>query len=86
MSKWLKLSEIPKDFWGECFVAWDSCGVLHVDTSVVMIRNFNDQGMGRYLGVMWYCYSLKEWFDFRSDLDHRLMIVEFPNISEEDFK
>lgn len=91
MSKWLKLSEIPRDFWGECFIgkAKDLAGgyrYMDVEKSVVMVRNFTEEKLHRYSGVMWYCESLKEWFDFRPDLEYRLMIVEFPTITEEDFK
>lgn len=79
--KWIKLTELPEDFWGECFVGWKSnYNTFHTDTSIVMVRKFED------ICVKWYCESLKEWFDFRSDLEYRVMIIKFPSVSEVDFK
>ena len=82
MSKWLTFEQLPDDFWGECFTGWKSNydQKLYTCPSIIMIRKFDDGC------VKWYCNTLKEWFDFRSDLEHRIMVIETPVISEEDFK
>jgi len=82
MSHWIKLEQLPEDFWGECFAGYKNNynQTLYTCSSIVMIRKFEDGC------VKWYCNTLKEWFDFRGDLEHRIMIVKFPTLSDEDFK
>ena len=81
MSNWIKLEQLPEDFWGECFAGYKNTydQTFYTCHSIIMVRKFEN------VSVKWYCNTLKEWFDFRSDLEHRVMIVKFPTLSEEDF-
>lgn len=78
--QWIKIEDIPKEFWGECFVGWMNMetGLPQVDPSIVMVRRFD-------LEAKWYCDSLKEWFEFRSDLQYKVMIIKFPKLGKEEF-
>lgn len=77
--KWIKLNQLPTDFWGECFIGWHAVDRYQVETSIIMVRNFSS-------GVKWYCNSLKDWFEFREDVQYRAIVLEYPKITEEDFK
>lgn len=75
--KWIRPTELPEDFWGECFVAiQDELGVLNDINYVKKVGN----------NVFWYSSTELEWFSFRDDIQVRVMELEYPEITEEDFK
>lgn len=78
MNKWIKPSELPEGFWSECFVAIHHEGEFLIETN--MVKN---DGCWSY----YFSESEHEWFPFNSDeSDIRVMVIEYPKISEEDFK
>lgn len=75
VSKWLKLSDLPNDFWGECFVGTKD-GVVDIKTVKILD--------GAY--PVWYSEHLTRWFEFNSKVSFRIMPIEMPKITKEDFK
>jgi hypothetical protein len=79
-SKWIKPSELPKSFWGECFVAICNEGEIFVEINHVKVRPD---------GVYWFLQDpdCPEWLSFNSDESCvRLMTIQYPKPSLEDFK
>jgi len=76
MSKWLKISDLPNDFWGDVFLAESE--EHNVTFTTVRIQD------GAY--PVWYSASMSRWFKFRTDVQYRVMVIEYPKITEEDFK
>lgn len=76
MNKWIKLSDLPNDFWGDVWLA--ESNDLEVTMSTVRIQD------GAY--PVWYSQSLTRWFKFRTDLQYLVMLIEYPEVTEEDFK
>lgn len=82
-TKWIKPSELPDDFWGECFVAsrlnfaWmypEIKMLKKVDGAVFIYMDYDDD---------------RGWLELGEDTREektRVMIIERPTISEEDFK
>jgi hypothetical protein len=81
MNKWIKPSELPEGFWGECFVAICNEGEIFVEINHVKVTPN---------GAYWYLddhHCDPEWLSFNSDQSCvRLMTVEYPKPSLEDFK
>lgn len=77
--KWIKPDDLPEEFWDECFVGHKNEKGYHVDSAIKMVRKFDKVSK-------WYCESLQEWFSFRDDIDYRVMVIEYPKITGEDFK
>lgn len=83
MNKWIKLEDLPKGFWEECYIGWlniedNSMGVFEEIKSV-----FKDDTQG----CMWYSEILKQWYPFdRKGFKYIIMGIERPTISLEDFK
>lgn len=79
-SKWISPLNVPIDFWGECFVGCHIKENNHcsVDPNIVMVKRFGDE-------VKWFCNSVKKWYDFRNDVNYRVMIITYPKINELDF-
>ena len=77
MNKWIKPTKLPNDFWAECFVSiYDELGIF---TELNYVKKVN--------GVtFWFSSTEQEWFSFRNDIEVRVMVVEYPKITEEDFK
>lgn len=86
MSKWIKPTDLPEDFWGECFIATycslsdkvcvheNSSMVKRTKTSVLFFVDFDDD---------------KGWLEFRKDTEHVKTIVMpiiKPTVTKEDFK
>lgn len=82
MSKWIKPSELPEGFWGECFVTiTDGTGQIFVEINDVKMKYTYNKKV-----VRWYSLTEKEWMDFRDDVPVLVMPIEYPKISLEDFK
>ena len=76
MNKWLKLTELPDEFWGDVWLAESDS--LEVTMATVRIQD------GAY--PVWYSQSLTRWFKFRTDLQYIVMSIEYPKVTKEDFK
>ncbi len=77
MNKWIKPSELPNDFWAECFVSvYEELGIF---TELNYIKKVNNV-------AFWYSSTEQEWFRLRDDTQVRVIAVEYPTITEEDFK
>lgn len=79
MNKWIKPNDLPKGFWKECFVAWSQHGQTEVMDSVKMVRKVE-------LFPQWYLETESEWVSFQGNGEFRVMPVEYPTITEGDFK
>lgn len=75
MTNWLRLSDLPNDFWGECFIGTKDGTV---DIKSVKILD------GAY--PVWYSEHLTRWFEFNSKVTFRIMPIELPKITKGDFK
>lgn len=77
MNHWVKPTDLSNDFWAECFVSvYDELGIF---TELNYVKTVN--------GVaFWFSSTEQEWFSFRNDIQVRVMEVEYPTITEEDFK
>lgn len=78
MNKWLKPDDLPKGFWKECFIAWTQHGQTEVIDGIKMVRKVE-------LYPQWYMETEREWVSFQGFAEYRVMIVEYPKITEEDF-
>jgi Fe2+ or Zn2+ uptake regulation protein len=77
MNNWIKPTDLPNDFWSECFVSvYDELGIF---TELNYVKRVNNVSF-------WYSSTEQEWFRFRDDIQARVMEVEYPKITEEDFK
>jgi len=76
MNKWIKPSQLPEGFWGECFVAICNEGQISVEINDVKRM---------YKIPRWHSLTQQEWFEFRDDVPVRVMPVKYPKISLEDF-
>lgn len=74
-SKWLKLSDLPADFWGDCFMAGQD-----VIVSIGTVKVVSD---GK---PVWYSEQSNSWFSFNPRMTIRVMPIEMPTITEEDLK
>lgn len=77
MNKWLKPSELPNDFWAECFVHFENnLGSLPVYIS--MVRNFN-----HYDQEVLEIYSeVQKLWEPMNDVEYKLMIIDKPEYQE----
>ncbi len=72
MNTWIKPNELPEGFWAECFVAInDGAGQIFIEIKDVKRM---------YEIPRWYSLTEQEWFDFRDDIQVRVMVVEYPEI------
>lgn len=80
MNKWIKLSNLPNDFWGDAFVAWKDNLTQDIGDfdRIVTIKKTSK--------VEWYSEILCEWFEFRGEHEYLVMPIEYPKVTEEDFK
>lgn len=77
MNNWLKLSELHKGFWEQCFVSiYDGVDIFTEINYVKKVENT----------PFWYSETEREWFSFRSDIDARVLVIQYPKITQEDFK
>lgn len=79
MKKWTKPDDLPQGFWKECFIAWSQHGQTEVRVNVKMVRKVE-------LFPQWYLETESEWVSFQGKGEYRVMPVEYPTITEEDFK
>lgn len=78
MNNWIKPSELPSDFWGECFVSIFSDGEVFTEINYVKKDS---------IGVYWFLDEEKEWLAFNKDESClRLVPITYPTITQEDFK
>lgn len=79
MGKWIKPSELPPKFHGQCFVSYkhDFQSVID-DPWICMIQNY-------YRGTIPERWVEGEW-SYLDDKGFRVMIIMRPRITEEDFK
>lgn len=83
MNKWIKPSELPPKFHGECFVAWKS----HSDSpyaskgvAIEMIQNY-------YRGTIPERYSeIERNWEYISDELYRVMVIDIPQFNREIFE
>ena len=74
---WLKPTELPNDFWGECFVSIYNDGEIFTEINHVKKDS---------IGVYWFLDEEKEWLAFNKDESCLcLMPINYPKISVEDF-
>lgn len=80
-SKWIKLEDLPEGFWEECFVAYRNkqCGSIGVFHSIVSVKKIKGE-------LQWYGNSMQEWLDLREGFEYLVISIEYPEISQEDFK
>lgn len=77
MNNWIKPTELPNDFWQECFVSiYDGVDIL---TEINWVKVVNDK-------AFWYSETQLEWFSFRPDIEARIFVIEYPKITQEYFK
>lgn len=75
--QWIKVDELPEDFWQECFVSiYDGISIF---TEINYIKKVGKN-------VFWYSETEREWFSFRNDIGVRVMVIGYPKVTEEDFK
>lgn len=74
--KWIRLNQLPNDFWGDVFLVESE--EKEITMATIRIQD------GAY--PVWYSQALTRWFKFRTDLDYRVMLIEYPKITEEDFE
>lgn len=82
MSNWIKPANLPQNFWQECFIAYKASGRIEaheVQKHTTWVRRQHHYSE-------WFMESTKDWVRFHKDLDFRVMPVEYPTITEEDFK
>lgn len=79
MTNWIKPNDLPKGFWKECYIAWTQHGQTEVMDGVKMVRKVE-------LYPQWYLETEREWVSFQGFGEYRVMVVEYPKITEEDFK
>lgn len=80
MTNWIKPSELPDDFWGECFVGWKDKKSQEIGDfdRIVTVKN------GERL--QWYSEILHDWFEFREQHEYRVLPIVYPVITKEDFQ
>jgi len=76
MNKWIKLDDLPDNFWGEVFLASKSRGV---ESEIYMVSK-------RGIQPMFHCEYDRSWNSFRTDVDYLVMPLEYPTVADEDFK
>lgn len=75
--KWIKPQELPDDFWGECFVStYDGVGIL---TEINIVKVINNK-------PFWYSEAEQDWFSFGTGVEFLVMVIDYPEVSLEDFK
>lgn len=79
MTNWLKPDELPKGFWGECYIAYKTHDQIEVQQYTTMVRRVE-------LFPEWYFESEEYWTSFNSSDDYRVKVVEYPKITEGDFE
>lgn len=78
MNTWIKPNELPEVFWAECFVAInDGAGQIFIEINDVKRM---------YEIPRWYSLTEQEWFDFRDDIQVRVMVVEYPEITMDELQ
>lgn len=78
MNNWIKPSELPDGFWGECFVSIFNDGEIFTEINYVKKDS---------IGVYWFLDEEKEWLAFNKDESYlRLVPIIYPTITQEDFK
>lgn len=76
MNNWIKPSELPKDFWSECFVHWSNDSKSSLP--IYMVRNFN-----HYDEEVLEIYSeVQRLWEPMIDAEYKLMIIEKPEYQE----
>lgn len=74
---WIKPTDLPDGFWEECFVSiYDGVDIF---TEINYVKKVETN-------TFWFSETEHEWFSFRNDIEVRVMVLEYPKITEEDFK
>ena len=79
MTNWIQLDEIPDKFWGQCFIGYKVNDQTEVQKYTTWVRRV-------HLFPEWFEETEQCWTSFNNSINFRVAILEYPYITEEDFK
>ena len=78
MMEWIKPSELPERFHGECWIVWKSWGEMIHPAKIYTVQNY-------YRGTIPEYWTGEGYYSALNDREYRLMILEKPVATLEDF-